>query len=66
MTSDLRHVVLPASLCEAVEQRFATHFGSLEQFLSFLLDEVLRNDAARMSETEQHIVEERLRELGYM
>jgi hypothetical protein len=58
--------MLSDSLCAAAEQRLGSHFGGLEQFISFLLEEALRDDAARMNEAELHVVEERLRDLGYM
>ena len=66
MSSDLREVRLPAELCREAEQRFAARFGGLEQLLTSLLRELLRDDAAQMDEAEQRIIEERLRDLGYI
>ena len=62
MTSPQRQVSLPEDLCTAAEQRF----GNLETFLTFVLGEVLRDDAAALDQNEQRLVEERLRELGYI
>jgi len=62
----LRNVQLPLSLCEAAEQRFAGSFADIEKLLEFVLRELLRDDAARMDEAEQKIIEQRLRELGYL
>jgi len=64
--SSQREVLLPQGLCEAAEQRFGQDFGGLEQFLAFVLREMLRNDAEGMNEAEQFAVEQRLRDLGYM
>ena len=66
MTNDLRDVHLPADLCEEAERRFAARYGNLEQFLTFALRELLRDDAVKMDEAEQRVIEERLRDLGYL
>jgi hypothetical protein len=66
MGDDLRQVELPAELCKRIEQRFGAHRGSLEEFLAFVMQELLRNDATQMDETEKRIIEQRLKDLGYM
>jgi len=66
MTQATRDLRLPADLCQAAEERFAAQYGSLENFLEFILRELLRDDAARMDEAEQKIIEERLKDLGYI
>ena len=66
MTDSLRQVGLPAALCERIEQRFGSHGGSLEQFLTFVMQELLRDDAAQMDEAEMRIIEQRLKDLGYI
>ena len=66
MTDSTREVRLPEDLCAAAEQKFLARFGSLEAFLTFLVREALRDDAAALDDNEQRIVEERLRDLGYI
>lgn len=66
MTEEMKDVRLPADLCDLAEKKYAQRFGTLEEFLTFLLREVLRDDAVRADEEEQRMVEERLRELGYL
>jgi hypothetical protein len=66
MPDSMRQISLPSELCQAAEQRFAARFGGLEQFLTFVLQELLRDDAAQMDRAEQRIIEERLRDLGYI
>ncbi len=66
MSDNLREVRLPAQLCNDAERRFAARFGNLEQLLTFVLGELLRDDAVKMDQTEQRIIEERLRDLGYL
>ena len=62
----MRNIALPEQLCRAAEERFSHRFGSLEDFLTAALYELLRDDALRMDEREQQIVEERLKALGYV
>ena len=66
MNNTVREVRLPADLCAAAEQKFSPRFADLEALLVFLLHEVLRDDAAVLDQNEQRIVEERLRDLGYI
>lgn len=62
----MRDVHLPADLCTAAEKRFGDRFGSLEELLVFVLRDLTRDDAAGADEAEQRLVEQRLRELGYL
>jgi hypothetical protein len=62
MSAALRQVSLPDNLCVAAERRF----GNLEQFLKLVLDEVLRDEADVLDRRERSLIEERLRELGYL
>lgn len=66
MTVSAREVKLEAALCEAAERKFGPRFGGLEPFLNFLLQELLREDAAEMDQDERRIVEQRLKDLGYI
>jgi len=66
MTESVREVKLTASLCEAAERKFGARFGGLEAFLNFLLQELLREDAAEMDQNERRIIEQRLKDLGYI
>jgi hypothetical protein len=62
----MRQLQLPADLCAAAEKKFERNFENLEELLIFLLRDLLREDAMRADEAEQRLVEERLRELGYL
>ncbi len=64
--TEARDISLPEELCAVAEKRFAGTFGSLEELLKFVLRELTREDAVRLNEAEQKLVEERLRELGYL
>lgn len=64
--AEMRTVQLPADLCAAVEKNFSRRFASLEDLLTFVLQDLLRDDACNADSAEQKLVEERLRELGYL
>jgi hypothetical protein len=64
--SEIRAVNLTADLCAQAEQRFGAKFGSVEQLLEFVLRDLLRDDASRADEHEQRLIEQRLRDLGYL
>ncbi|HEY4905394.1 MAG TPA: hypothetical protein VIH89_18090 [Candidatus Sulfotelmatobacter sp.] len=64
--SEMREVRLPVDLCASAEKKFKGRFGTLEELLTFVLQELLREDSSQADQAEQKIVEERLRELGYI
>ena len=66
MTAALRQVSLPEDLCAAAEELYGKRFPSLEKLIVFLLEEVTRQDAVRLDQEEQRIIEERLKALGYL
>ncbi len=63
---ELRSVELPADLCRLAEERFGKRLGPIEEILTAVLDELVRNDALKMDEREQIVIEERLKALGYV
>lgn len=62
----MRTVSLPAELCIQAEKKFGKKFGSLEQVLEYVLRDLVRDDAAQADEGEQRMIEQRLRDLGYL
>jgi hypothetical protein len=64
--TEMRDVQLPADLCAAAEKKFGHKFSTLEEFLTFVLSDLLREEATEADQAEQRLVEERLRELGYL
>lgn len=61
-----REVHLPEVICAAVENKFGHRFGSLEETVSAILSQLVRDDALIMDAREQQIIEERLKGLGYI
>lgn len=61
-----RNVCLPEELCRAAERRFSGRFSSVDELMTNVLQELLRDDASKMDERELEIIEKRLRGLGYV
>jgi uncharacterized protein (DUF1697 family) len=66
MPEDMRNLQLSRELCERVEQRFGQRFGKIEDFLVYVMERLVRYDAKAMDQEEQRIIEERLKDLGYI
>ena len=66
MIADSRPLQLPEDLCAAAEVRYGGYFRSVEDLLSFVLRELLRDDAAQLNAAEERVIEQRLRDLGYV
>jgi hypothetical protein len=64
--SQQRTISLPEDLCAEAEQWMTGQFDSLEALLSFLLQEIVKDDASKFDQAEAQIVEQRLRDLGYI
>ena len=64
-----KSVPLPAELYRKVEEKAkATGFGSAEEYVRFVLEEVLKEDEGKtdFTEEEEEEVKKRLRGLGYL
>lgn len=63
---EMRTVRLPAKLCERAKTRWGARFGSVEDLLIFLLEELNCSESERLDKAEEQAVEQRLRDLGYI
>jgi hypothetical protein len=61
-----RRVELPEELCARLEKTFGKPFPSFEDLLVYVMQNLTQEQATQMDETEQKILEQRLRDLGYM
>jgi hypothetical protein len=62
-----RELRLPAELCRAAEERIkGTSFRTVEDLLTFVLRDLTSRRGAQAEEQERKLVEERLRDLGYL
>lgn len=65
-TVELR-INIPKELHEAAGRCAADcGFGNVDGLVAYLLNQVLRPDVMRMDQEELRIIEDRLRDLGYM
>ena len=61
-----RTVQLPEELCAAAEKYAADRFDGLEGLVSFLLQEILKDEGVQFDRAEEEMIEQRLRDLGYI
>lgn len=70
MSAEQQSVSLPAELYKAIEVRIAeTEFRSVEEYVVFVLEEVLKDeedDEIPFSAEDEEEVKKRLRALGYL
>ncbi len=64
--SDFRSVRLPEELCQQAERWLEGRFDSLEALITFTLQEVMNDDGRKLDEQEEEMVQQRLRDLGYI
>jgi hypothetical protein len=62
----MRNISLPEELCRSAEKTLGGRFGSIDELITTLLQELLRDEASQMDEKELATIEHRLRELGYV
>jgi hypothetical protein len=66
VVSQYRTLQLSEDLCAKAQTWMPTRFATLEAFVEFLLQEMMREDASKLDEAEEQIVQQRLRDLGYI
>lgn len=64
--SQLRTIQLPDDLCVKAEKWMAARFTSLEELVTFLLREIIQDEDDKLDQKEEELVQQRLRDLGYM
>ncbi len=64
--NNTRSICVPEELCRAAERRFGGTFSSVDELVTNLLEQLLRDDAGKMDAHELEIIEQRLRGLGYV
>ena len=70
MSEEKRTVPIPAKLYDAIDQRVReTEFNSVEEYVTFVLEEVLKDDDEEeiaFTPEDEEEVKKRLRALGYL
>jgi hypothetical protein len=66
VNQQVRMVPIPEELCSQAEQKWSSMFSSVEELLMTVLAELLQEDGPLADQKEQAIVEQRLKDLGYI
>jgi hypothetical protein len=64
--TELRTVSLPQDLCAEAEKQFGSCFDNVEALLTFVLQEITKADASLLDQAEQRMLDQRLKDLGYL
>ena len=70
MSKETKSISVPADIYDRIEERVkATEFGSVEEYVLFILEEVLKDEEEEeqaYTEADEAEVKKRLKALGYM
>jgi hypothetical protein len=66
LTDQFRTIQLPEQLCKEAEIWLNGRFESLEALIIFALREIIRDEGAKLDQQEEEMVQQRLRDLGYI
>jgi hypothetical protein len=61
-----RSVQLPESLCSEAEAWLKGRFENLEALIIFSLQEIIKDEGTKLDQQEEEMVQQRLRDLGYI
>ena len=57
---------LPEELCEQAEHWLKGRFEGLEALITFTLQEIIKDEGGKLDQQEEEMVQQRLRDLGYI
>jgi len=61
-----RQIRLSEEVCLAAERKFVPQFENLESLVEFVLRELIEDKGEALDRAEQELLEQRLRDLGYV
>ena len=61
-----RTVRLPEGLCKEAESWLHGRFENLEALITFAVRETIKDEGAKLDQREEEMVQQRLRDLGYI
>jgi len=62
----MRQIQLPEQLCQRIEELYGHQFSGIEACLSFILEHLINDQSTQLDRAEERMVEQRLRDLGYV
>ena len=63
---EYRSIRVPEPLCDKAERWMNGRFESLEALVAFILQEIVDEKGARLDQQEEELVQQRLKDLGYI
>lgn len=66
MVNEYRSVRLPEEVCEQAEHWLKGRFENLEALVTFALQEIIKDEGGKLDQQEEEMVQQRLRDLGYI
>jgi hypothetical protein len=59
-------VKVPEELCQQAENWLKGRFDNIETLIAFVLQELMRADTGKLDQQEEEMIQQRLRDLGYI
>jgi len=66
LSDQYRTIRLPEELCSEAETWLNGRFDSLEALIIFAVKEAIKDEGAELDQQEEELVQQRLRDLGYI
>ena len=66
LADQYRTVRVPEELCKEAEVWLTGRFESLEALITFVLRETIKDEGVKLDQQEEEMVQQRLRDLGYI
>ena len=66
MVDQYRNVRLPEGLCSEADAWLKGRFESLDALIIFALQEIIKDESAKLDQEEEEMVQQRLKDLGYI
>lgn len=66
LENQYRSVRLPEELCAQAEYWLKGRFENLEALITFALQEIIKEEGSKLDQEEEELVQQRLRDLGYI
>ena len=66
LSNQHRTVQLPEELCREAESWLRGRFDNLESLLALILEEIVKDESGELDLREEEIVQQRLKDLGYI
>ena len=66
LADQYRSVRLPEELCQRADAWLKGRFENLDVLVAFVLQEIVKDESAKLDQQEEEMVQQRLRDLGYI